>query len=135
MLGLFAFFYVVLHLATYVVLDQFFAVREILADIVKRPYITVGFVAFLLLVPLAATSTAGMIRRLGGRRWQLLHRTVYLSAALAVVHYLWKVKADRQRPLIYATILAVLLAARVWAWYAGRRRRPPTPTGTAALDA
>jgi methionine sulfoxide reductase heme-binding subunit len=118
LIGLFAFFYAVLHLATYVVLDQFFSWPDILADIGKRPYITVGFTAFVLLVPVAATSTAGMIRRLGGRRWQLLHRLVYASASLGVLHYYWKVnvKGDVLRPIAYAAILAALLLFRVW-WH------------------
>jgi sulfoxide reductase heme-binding subunit YedZ len=116
-LGLFAFFYGSLHFCTYLVLDQFFAFPEIVADIAKRPYITVGFTGFVLMVPLAITSTAGWIRRLGGRRWQRLHRLVYVSAAAGVVHYLWLVKADTTRPTRYAAILAVLLLARVvWRW-------------------
>jgi sulfoxide reductase heme-binding subunit YedZ len=123
MAGLFAFFYGGLHLATYGVLDQFFAIDAIAADIAKRPYITVGFTGFVLMVPLAVTSTAGWIRRLGGRRWQRLHRLVYVSAAAGVVHYLWLVKADTTRPLRYAAVLGVLLAARlVWL----RRGRRPT---------
>ncbi len=113
LLGLFAFFYVALHFLTYVVLDQFFALEFIVEDVLERPYITVGFAAFLLLIPLAVTSTKGMIRRLGGRRWQRLHRLVYLSAILAVLHFLWLVKADLQRPLIFAALLAVLLALRL----------------------
>jgi sulfoxide reductase heme-binding subunit YedZ len=112
MLGLFAFFYGTLHLLTYVVLDQFFAWHYILADIAKRPYITVGFAAFVLMIPLAVTSTAGMIRRLGGRRWALLHRLIYLTAIGGVVHYLWKVKADTRDPLAYGAVLAALLAFR-----------------------
>jgi sulfoxide reductase heme-binding subunit YedZ len=123
MLGLLAFFYACLHVSTYLVLDQFFAFDEIWADIAKRPYITAGFTAFVLMVPLAATSTAAMIRRLGGRRWQQLHRLVYASAAFGVIHYLWLVKADLRRPLIYATVLALLLAVRVW--YAARRSSLP----------
>jgi len=114
MLGLFAFFYGTLHFLTYVVLDQFFGWAFILEDVAKRPYITVGFTAFVLMIPLAFTSTAGMIRRLGGRRWAWLHRLVYLSAAGGVVHYLWKVKADTRDPLFYAAVLAVLLGFRVW---------------------
>jgi sulfoxide reductase heme-binding subunit YedZ len=117
MLGLFAFFYGTLHVSTYVVLDQFFDPASILGDIAKRPFITAGFVGFVLMVPLAVTSTAGWIRRLGGRRWQRLHRLAYVSAAAGVVHYYWLVKADVSRPLRYAAVLAVLLGARaVWAW-------------------
>jgi sulfoxide reductase heme-binding subunit YedZ len=120
MLGLFAFTYVCLHFLTYLVLDQFFAWPEIVADIFKRPYITVGFTAFLLLVPLAVTSTSGWIRRLGGRRWQRLHRLIYVAAALAIIHYIWLVKADLRSPLTYGAILTVLLAIRVGYWL--RRR-------------
>ena len=109
--GLFAFFYATLHLATYIVLDQYFAFEYILDDVVERPYITVGSAAFLLLLPLALTSTKGWIRRLG-RRWQKLHRLVYASAALALLHYLWLVKADLRRPLVFAGILLLLLALR-----------------------
>jgi sulfoxide reductase heme-binding subunit YedZ len=112
MLGLFAFFYVVLHVAVYLVLDRGLAWEEIVTDLAKRPYIMVGFAAFVLLVPLAVTSTRGWVRRLG-RRWQLLHRSVYLIAVLGVLHFLWLVKADLREPLIYAAVLAVLLAARV----------------------
>ena len=114
MLGLFAFFYGTLHLLTYVVLDQFFGWQYILKDIAKRPYITVGFSAFVLMVPLALTSTSGMIRRLGGRRWALLHRLIYLSAAGGVIHYWWKVKADTRDPFAYAVVVLALLAVRVW---------------------
>jgi methionine sulfoxide reductase heme-binding subunit len=122
MLGLFAFFYALLHFATYLWLDQFFDWPAIAADIVKRPYITVGFAAFVLMVPLAVTSTKGWVRRLGPR-WKRLHRLVYAIGLLAVLHYLWLVKADLTEPLIYATVLALLLAARLpWrAWRDGVR--------------
>lgn len=110
-LGLFAFFYAVLHLLTYLVLDQFFAWDLIVEDVLKRPYITVGTLALLLMVPLAVTSTKGWIRRLG-KRWQRLHRLVYLSAALGVLHFVWLVKADLREPLIFAGVLAVLLLLR-----------------------
>ncbi len=113
MLGLFAFFYVSLHLASYVALDQFFAWKEIWADIVKRRYITVGMIAFVLLIPLAVTSTKGMIKRLGGRRWNRLHMLVYGVAVLAVFHFFMMVKADIREPLIYAAILSALLGYRV----------------------
>lgn len=113
-LGLYAFFYACLHLTTYVWLDQFFDIGEIVKDIVKRPFITVGFGAFVLLLPLAATSTNGMIRRLGGRAWQRLHRLIYAIGTLGVVHYWWLVKKDITEPVIYASVLAVLLGARVW---------------------
>lgn len=114
MLGLFAFFYASLHFGTYLVLDQFFDPASIVLDIAERPYVTAGFAAFVLLVPLAVTSTSAMIRRLGGRRWRLLHRLVYASALGGVVHYLWLVKADTERPLTYGVILASLLGFRVW---------------------
>lgn len=120
MLGLFAFFYGTLHFLTYLVLDQFFAVDEIVADIVKRPFITVGFAAFVLMIPLAMTSTAGWIRRLGGKRWSRLHKLVYLSAIGGVVHYWWLVKSDISRPARYGAIVALLLAARAWLAYNAR---------------
>ena len=110
-LGLFAFFYATLHFATYLVLDQYFAFEYILDDIRERPYITAGTAAFLLLVPLAITSTRGWIRRLG-KRWTQLHRLVYASAALGVLHYIWLVKADLRRPLLFAAILGLLLVLR-----------------------
>ncbi len=128
MLGLFAFFYATLHFLTYVVLDQFFGWEFILADIAKRPYVTVGFTAFVLMIPLALTSTAGMVRRLGGRRWSLLHRLIYASAICGVVHYLWKVKADTRDPLAYAAIVALLLSVRIW--YAARGAAGRRGTGT-----
>jgi sulfoxide reductase heme-binding subunit YedZ len=112
MLGLYAFFYATLHLLSYIVLDQFFYWPEIWADIIKRPYITVGMVSFLLLIPLAVTSTSGWMRRLG-KRWQQLHRLVYLCAIGGTLHFYMLVKADTREPLIYAGILAALLAARV----------------------
>ena len=113
MLGLFAFFYAVLHLATYVVLDRSLLVEELLEDLTERPYIMVGFAAFVMLVPLAATSTNAMIRRIGGRRWRLLHRLAYAAAAAGVVHFWWLVKADVREPFIHAAILAVLLILRL----------------------
>ncbi|MBA3972978.1 MAG: sulfoxide reductase heme-binding subunit YedZ [Candidatus Solibacter sp.] len=119
--GLFAFFYATLHLFTYLWLDKFFAWPEIWQDVVKRRFITAGMLAFALLVPLAATSTAGWIRRLGGRRWQALHRLVYISAIAGVVHYLWLVKAGVIKPGIYAAALGVLMAWRALDWF--RRRR------------
>ena len=130
MLGLFAFFYGSLHFLTYLWLDQFFALDEIVKDIVKRPFITVGFSAFVLMLPLALTSTAGWIRRLGGRRWQAIHRLVYASAALGVVHYWWLVKSDVSRPLRYGLIVGALLGVRLW-WTA--RKRLPRPSGKVVL--
>ncbi|MDP1644337.1 MAG: protein-methionine-sulfoxide reductase heme-binding subunit MsrQ [Thiobacillus sp.] len=112
MLGLFTFFYAGLHFVTYIWLDQFFDPAAIAKDIIKRPFITIGFSAFVLLIPLAATSTHAMMRRLG-RRWQQLHRLVYLIALLGVIHYLWLVKKDLTEPLIYGAVLAVLLALRL----------------------
>jgi sulfoxide reductase heme-binding subunit YedZ len=114
MLGLFAFFYGTLHLFTYLWLDQFFDWGAIAKDVVKRPFITAGFSAYVLLVPLAITSTAGMIRRLGGRAWRRLHRLAYVAAALGVVHYWWLVKLDTRPPRNYGIVLAALLAVRVW---------------------
>ena len=113
MLGLFAFFYACLHFVTYVWLDQFFDAAAIARDVVKRPFITVGFAAFVLLIPLAATSTNAMIRRLGGKAWQRLHYLVYAIATLGVVHYWWLVKRDVTQPMLFAFGLAILLAVRV----------------------
>jgi len=115
MLGLFAFFYACLHFTIYIWLDKFFDLSEIWKDIAKRKYITVGFTAFLLLIPLAITSTAGWIRRLGGKRWQQLHRLIYFSATLGVIHYYWLVKSAVIRPLTYGVIVAVLLLWRLFA--------------------
>jgi sulfoxide reductase heme-binding subunit YedZ len=124
MLGLFAFFYASLHLLTYLWLDQGLDGQAILEDVLKRPYITLGFGAFVLLVPLALTSTQAMVRRLG-RRWQTLHRAVYAVAILAVVHYLWLAKADLLEPLVYALILFVLLLVRLPAGRLGGSRHWP----------
>lgn len=119
MLGLFAFFYACLHFSTYIWLDQFFDLTAVLRDIAKRPFITIGFVAFVLLIPLAATSTDAMLRRLK-RNWGRLHRLVYPIAALGVLHYLWLVKRDLTQPLLYAAVLAVLLGLRLWWRYRPR---------------
>ena len=113
MFGLFAFFYGTLHLMTYVWLDKFFDVHEMLHDIAKRRFITAGMTAFALMIPLAVTSTKWAIRKLGGRRWQVLHRLIYFSAAAGVVHYIWLVKADLRKPLEYGAVLAVLLLLRI----------------------
>ena len=117
MFGLFAFFYACLHFTTYIWLDQFFDLHSMAKDVVKRPFITVGFTAFVLLIPLALTSTQASIRRLG-KRWQMIHRLIYVTAVLGVIHYIWLVKKDIRKPVIYASILAVLFAYRlmVWAW-------------------
>ena len=129
MLGLFAFFYASMHLLTYLVLDQGLAFQFILPDIVKRPYITAGMTAFVLMIPLAITSTKGWIRRLG-RRWQLLHRLVYLSGAAACLHFIWKVKVVIGEPVYYAAILVVLLAFRI-VW----RFRPTRGVGRQPAEA
>jgi len=122
MLGLYTFFYGLLHLLSYVWLDQFFDWAFILKDIVKRPFITVGFTCFVLMIPLAATSTNAMIKRLGGRRWRMLHRSVYVIGILAVLHYWWLVKQDITQPAIYAGVLALLLGSRIF-WWAQERQR------------
>jgi sulfoxide reductase heme-binding subunit YedZ len=126
MLGLFAFFHACLHFVTYIWLDQFFEFMEMMRDVIKRPFITVGFISFVLLIPLALTSTSGMIRRLGGRRWQLLHRLVYLTAIGGVIHYLWLVKADQREPLIYGSVLTVLLGYRIVVTWGGKWSIPIT---------
>jgi sulfoxide reductase heme-binding subunit YedZ len=111
MLGLFAFFYACLHFTTYIWLDQFFDVQSMIKDVAKRPFITVGFTSFVLLIPLAVTSTAAMVRRLG-KRWQKLHRAIYVIAAAGVIHYWWLVKKDIRWPLIYGGFLTALLGYR-----------------------
>jgi methionine sulfoxide reductase heme-binding subunit len=126
MLGLETFLYVCLHFAIYLGVDQFFDFSAIGKDIVKRKFITVGFAAFLLLIPLAITSTDGMVRRLGFARWKRLHRLIYVVAVLGVVHYVWRVKSDLRQPLIFAAVLAVLLAIR-----ATRSVGPSRPSRTA----
>ena len=130
MLGLFGFFYASLHFLTWFVLDKFFDWNEILKDVVKRPFITAGFTAFVLLIPLAVTSTIGWIRRLGGKRWQMLHRLIYVSACAGVVHYYWLVKSDIRLPVFYGAIVAVLLAYRLMARL--MESRMPTVRATAS---
>ena len=129
MLGLFAFIYGCLHLTTWVWLDKFFDVQEMWKDVVKRRFITVGMTGFVLLIPLAITSTAGWVRRLGFVRWQRLHRLVYFSALAGVIHYYWLVKSDVRLPLLYAGILTLLMAYRAWIWTHGkplqRKAEPP----------
>jgi sulfoxide reductase heme-binding subunit YedZ len=125
MVGLFAFFYGTLHFLTYIWLDKFFDVHEMLIDVAKRRFITVGFSAFVLLIPLAVTSTKGWIRRLGGKNWQRLHRLVYLTGILAVVHYVWLVKADLHKPIEYGVVLAILLAYRVGVWLSEKASKKP----------
>ena len=117
MLGLFAFFYGTLHLLTYVAFDRFFHLTTIPADILKRPFIAIGMTAFLLMLPLAITSTDKMVKRLGGKRWALLHKIVYVSGILGVVHYYLLVKADKRVPLTFGFVLAVLLGFRILAGY------------------
>jgi len=127
MIGLFAFFYGCLHFLTWIWLDKFFDPHELWADVVKRRYITVGFTGFVLLIPLAVTSTAGWIRRMGGKRWQQLHRLVYITAVCGVVHYYWLVKSDIRLPVFYGLLVALLLG---WRTLAARSRpvvRKPAP--------
>ena len=112
MVGLFTFFYGCLHFTTYLWLDKFFDLPEMVKDIGMRPFITAGFLAFALMIPLAITSTAGWIRRLGGKRWQLLHRLIYITGIAGVIHYYWLVKSDIRLPLLYASILTILLGFR-----------------------
>jgi sulfoxide reductase heme-binding subunit YedZ len=128
MFGLFAFFYVTLHFLTYIWLDKFFNVHDMLADIAKRKFITVGFTGFVLLIPLALTSTSGWIRRLGGKRWQALHRLIYAAAICGVIHYLWLVKADIRKPLQYGTVLAVLLGYRLVSWAVPKLKSQKMPS-------
>ena len=119
MLGLFAFFYATLHFTTFLWFDHFFDVSEMLKDVIKRPFITVGFAAFILLIPLAITSTNGMVKRLGGKRWQWLHRLIYVIASLGILHYWWMKagKHDFEQPIIFGVIVAILLLIRIfWAW-------------------
>ena len=126
MIGLFAFFYLALHFTTYAVLDASLDLAYVVEDVADRLYITVGFAAFVMLVPLAATSTNAMVRRLGPLRWRRLHRLVYAAGICGVLHYLWLVKADLREPLVYAAILAILLAARlpvVVKWMQARRSK------------
>ena len=129
MFGLFAFFYGCLHLMTYVWLDKFFDVHEMLKDIAKRRFITAGMTAFALMLPLALTSTQWSIRKLGGKRWQALHRLIYFSAAAGVIHYIWLVKADLKKPLEYGFVLAVLILFRIGARLAARLSTRPKVEG------
>ena len=134
MLGLYAFAYATAHFAIYLWLDQFFDWGAIARDILERPFITVGFAAFVLLIPLAATSNSFAIRRLGGRQWQSLHRSVYAIAIIAVVHFWWLVKADVLEPAIYALILAALLGVRAWWRELERRRQLSVPPPAKHLE-
>jgi methionine sulfoxide reductase heme-binding subunit len=125
MLGLFAFFYVCLHFLTYLGPDQSFDLAGMWKDVAKRPFITVGFTAFVLLIPLAVTSTAGWIRRLGGKRWQMLHRSIYVAAVCGVIHYYWLVKSDVRKPVFYGALVAILLLWRLGDWFFKRRSQAP----------
>jgi sulfoxide reductase heme-binding subunit YedZ len=131
-LGLYAFFYACLHFLTYLGPDQSFRLTGMWQDIAKRPYITVGFAAFVLLIPLAATSTAGSIRQLGGKRWTQLHRLVYAAVILGVLHYDWLVKSNKMRPLAYGVIVFVLLRWRLADF--ARRRLSPTPSAVPTVE-
>jgi sulfoxide reductase heme-binding subunit YedZ len=141
MFGLFAFFYGCLHFLTFLWLDKDFELQEMLRDVGKRPFITAGFTAFVLMVPLACTSTAGWIRRLGGKRWQMLHRLVYLSAIAAVVHYYWLVKSDIRLPVLYGSLVGLLLLYRLVQSFrpsaaaAGGRRVHTQGAGTGSVRA
>jgi len=132
MLGLFAFFYVFCHFCIYLGLDQVLDFHGIWADVLKRRYITVGFTGFVLLIPLAITSTAGWVRRMGYKRWQMLHRAIYITAVAGVIHYYWLVKSDVHLPLEYAGVMAVLLLWRVYAWFTDPKRKTPMPARHAA---
>ena len=122
MLGLFAFFYICLHFTTYIWLDQSFDLHSMWLDVAKRKYITIGFLGFVLMIPLAITSTRGWIRRLGGKRWQWLHRAIYISAIAGVIHYAWLVKSDERKPLQYAVLVGILLLYRIVVWLLARSR-------------
>lgn len=113
MIGLFAFSYILIHFLIYIVFDHALSLASIAEDVIERPYVTVGFAGFVLLIPLAVTSTTGWVRRLGGRRWAMLHRLIYPIAILGVLHFLWQVKLDTTEPLWYAGILAVILGSRL----------------------
>ncbi len=130
MLGVYAFFYAFLHFMTFLWFDHFFDVAEMWKDVIKRPFITVGFIAFVLLIPLAATSTNGMIKRLGGKRWQWLHRLIYVIVPLGVLHYFWMKagKHDFSQPVLFGIIVAALLMILLWWRWSGRD--PAVSTGT-----
>ena len=135
LIGLFAFFYACLHFLTYLGPDQSFDLAAMWKDVAKRPFITVGFTAFILLIPLALTSTAGWIRRLGGRRWQMLHRLIYISAICGVIHYYWLVKSAVLRPLTYGAIVAILLLWRLGNWFIRRGRAVTAASKTQSASA
>ena len=135
LIGLAAFWYACLHLTTYLVFDQSLSLMEIAKDIVKHPWVLVGFAGFLCLVPLAITSTKGWVRRLGGKRWQRLHRLVYVAATAGVLHYFWLVKKDVRWPLMYGIVLLLLLGSRVWLARERRGRRSSLPQEAEAKPA
>ena len=132
MLGLFTFFYACLHFITWFAVDKLFDFHEIGKDFVKRRFIIAGLVAFTSMIPLAITSTTGWIRRLGGRRWQALHRLIYLTGIAAVVHYYWLVKSDVRLPVLYGTLVALALSYRIIIWMVARLRRRSAPGGVPA---
>lgn len=134
MIGLFAFFYGTVHFFIYFLFDRSLQFDGLLEDVALRPYITVGFIAFVLMIPLAFTSTQGWIRRLGGRRWNLLHRLVYVSAVGGVLHYWWKVKLDVTNPVIYAVIVALLLGWRLVKTFRNREARRSTARASALSE-
>jgi methionine sulfoxide reductase heme-binding subunit len=131
MLGLFAFSYVCLHFLTWLVIDQQFNLHDMWADVLKRRFITVGFTAFVLLIPLAITSTASWIRRLGGKRWQQLHRAIYIAAVCGVIHYYWLVKSDIRMPVFYGVLVGLLL---LWRFFDFLKRRGSRATSRAAVQ-
>jgi sulfoxide reductase heme-binding subunit YedZ len=134
MLGLFAFFYVCLHFLTYLGPDQSFDLAGMWKDVAKRPFITVGFAAFVSLIPLAITSTAGWIRRIGGKRWQMLHRLIYFAAVCGVVHYYWLVKSDVRKPLFYGALVGILLLFRLVDWLFKRRSQAPVRVAASGVS-
>jgi methionine sulfoxide reductase heme-binding subunit len=134
MLGLFAFFYVCLHFLTYIGPDQSFSLAGMWKDVEKRRYITVGFLGFVVLIPLAITSTAGWIRRLGGKRWQMLHRAIYITAICGVIHYYWLVKSDVRKPLFYGALVAILLLWRLGDRFLKKRRLAPARSGMSRAE-
>jgi sulfoxide reductase heme-binding subunit YedZ len=134
MLGLFAFFYVCLHFITYLGPDQAFDLAAMWKDVAKRPFITVGFLGFVLLIPLALTSTAGWIRRLGGKRWQMLHRAIYVTAICGVIHYYWLVKSDVRKPVFYGVLVSLLLVWRVADWLVKRGKQVTAKAGAPPIS-
>jgi sulfoxide reductase heme-binding subunit YedZ len=133
MIGLFAFFYAGLHFLTWFAFDKYFDMHEILDDFTKRRFIIAGLVGFVCLIPLAVTSTAGWIRRMGGKRWQLLHRLIYVTAIAAVIHYYWLVKSDIRLPLLYAVLVGLEVLYRLGSWSMGRRE-PVKRVAPAAIN-